>query len=1144
MAKFKILSYNARGLGSNLKCRKVFHFMNRQKVDILLLQEVHSVSHTNQLWGSEFGGEAIFANGTSNSRGVAILFKKKIGKIDDIYRDINGRYVIIKVTIDDYSYCLANIYAPNSDDPEFFRNVFGIINQIESVFTIVGGDYNLVLNSSLDWNKESSYNPKAWDTLLTLMEEHNLVDIWRARFPNDKKFTWCKYDSTHRNFRWSCIDYFLVSESMMNGIVKCGIQPGVFSDHSIISLDVEVEKSKRGPGYWKCNDEQLNDRKFCTYVESELKWVLNMFSYLGRSEKWEMLKFEAGNICKEQACLKRNKDKTKEFELYQLLDKMQSKLVSSNITTETAGKLNTNIEIVQHELNSFEEQRTRRAMFQCKQNWYEKGLKPTRYFFNLEKQNYLKKFMYMVRRKDGSLTKDYTEILNIQHDYYKRLYSADPNVKFDKVNTMDMKLSQQRRLQFECFVTKDKLYDGLVTLKSGKCPGLDGLSLEFYKKFWKVLIDPLYDMLCESYEKGTLSYLARRGVINLIPKKLDSTWIHQWRPIMILNYDYRIFAKALANRLDTSMDELVGKEQNGFIRGRSIMSNLTLTREILAYLNRKKQPGIVAIVDYSKCFDRIAYPSVRGMLRYLNYGDNFIRMIFLLFTQFQACTINNGNISNFFVKEKGVNQGCPASPGLYIQTSTLLSHLITGDSNVKGIALNNLQRILYQFADNTSAFLSYDPLTLEGFCNALNQIEQQLGLVVSYDKTTLYRVGSLQNSNAKIYTSKPLKWSNGPIETLGVKFNADGTAHSSALEKIHVKLDAIITRWSKKRIPLVGKVLVINTLIASLFVYNMSVMTNLTNSDITKIEKKIHAFLWDGKSRGRIAMRTLHGKIEDGGLRLANLFAKQEALEIHMVFCCHDTLLDYLYHEIGVRTLGCTLWKCNLSPEDCEKMFGSGTYWTQTLKAWCRINYCWPQSKNQILNQIIWLNSEYRQNNRPIYWPKWIEAGVLFIQDMLNPYGEFLTWDTFKQKYAGLSWLDYTSLCHAFPPMWKIRVKGALPSEDQVFLYDQLKLKPKISRVVYDRLIDNYQALLKYAQSWRESAFPNLDYDLYHQSFKNLHIGIKNPKLRDFQYRLLLNKLVFNQDLNQWGMKQQEVCMFCEQVPECATHIFFHCSKV
>ena len=177
-------------------------------------------------------------------------------------------------------------------------------------------------------------------------------------------------------------------------------------------------------------------------------------------------------------------------------------------------------------------------------------------------------------------------------------------IKFNLENTTGVRISKQKCLEYESFCTKEELFDAMMTLKSRKTPGCDGLSILFYRKFWKLIVNPLYAMLLQAYEDNLLNPSGRRGVILLIPKKnKDSTLVKNWRPLTLLNYYYKIWAKAISNRLDISVHEVVGGQQCGFIKRRSLYTNITWTREIVSYLSKAGKPGVIAIVDFEKYFD-------------------------------------------------------------------------------------------------------------------------------------------------------------------------------------------------------------------------------------------------------------------------------------------------------------------------------------------------------------------------------------------------------------------------------------------------------------------------------------------------------------------------------------------------------------
>ena len=194
-------------------------------------------------------------------------------------------------------------------------------------------------------------------------------------------------------------------------------------------------------------------------------------------------------------------------------------------------------------------------------------------------------------------------------------------------------------------------------------------------------------MYCESIEHGYLNPSGRKGVITIIPKKTkDDTYVKNWRPLTLLNYDYKIFTKLIANRLESVVDSIVGKQQTGFIKNRRISMNLMKTMEVVAYTNKTNSPGIVTSVDFEKCFDRIEYSSINGSLKYFGFGEYLRKLVSVIFGKFQICTQNNGFVSKFQNKTRGVNQGCPTSPMVYVVCSETLVHRIKLNQK---IACNN-----------------------------------------------------------------------------------------------------------------------------------------------------------------------------------------------------------------------------------------------------------------------------------------------------------------------------------------------------------------------------------------------------------------------------------------------------------------------
>lgn len=151
MSDVSFASYNVNGLRNVEKRREVFNYLKSTKSQINLLQETHSCSEDERVWSNEWGNKIIFSHRTNSARGVAILIDKKasIGaKV--VYRDVEGRYLIIELDIANYKFLLVNVYAPNEDHPYFFTKLFEDVDNCYNDSMLLAGDFNTSLDESID----------------------------------------------------------------------------------------------------------------------------------------------------------------------------------------------------------------------------------------------------------------------------------------------------------------------------------------------------------------------------------------------------------------------------------------------------------------------------------------------------------------------------------------------------------------------------------------------------------------------------------------------------------------------------------------------------------------------------------------------------------------------------------------------------------------------------------------------------------------------------------------------------------------------------------------------------------------------------------------------------------------------------------
>ena len=149
-------------------------------------------------------------------------------------------------------------------------------------------------------------------------------------------------------------------------------------------------------------------------------------------------------------------------------------------------------------------------------------------------------------------------------------------------------------------------------MKINKSPGTDGLTSEFYQFFWENINILVYNSFLNAFEDETLSCEQRRGVLRLIPNKnQDLTLIKNWRPISLINTDYKLLTHVLSNRLQVVLPSIISKDQSGYITGRNISNNIRSIFDVIDNVERSNSSGLLALLDFEKAFDKLTWTFIQ-----------------------------------------------------------------------------------------------------------------------------------------------------------------------------------------------------------------------------------------------------------------------------------------------------------------------------------------------------------------------------------------------------------------------------------------------------------------------------------------------------------------------------------------------------
>jgi len=257
-------------------------------------------------------------------------------------------------------------------------------------------------------------------------------------------------------------------------------------------------------------------------------------------------------------------------------------------------------------------------------------------------------------------------------------------------------------------------------------------------------------------------------------KKGDAELLKKWRPISLLNTDYKLAAFVIANRLHTVLPKLVNTDQSGYLRDRFIGSNIRLIEDIFEYTDRNNLEGAVLFCDFEKVFDMLEIDFVIQVLDKFKFGPGLQKWIKTFYTDIEACIKCNNWISAPLKVKRGIRQGCPVSALLFILVTEIMAINIRANKNIRGIKLpgtKGKEAKISQLADDTTLFLR-DSVSI---INVIEEIERfgrvsGMRLNVQKKKTTGVWLGKWQNRTDSI---GGVTWTSDMVKALGIYFGHD-----------------------------------------------------------------------------------------------------------------------------------------------------------------------------------------------------------------------------------------------------------------------------------------------------------------------------------------------------------------------------------
>jgi hypothetical protein len=398
--------------------------------------------------------------------------------------------------------------------------------------------------------------------------------------------------------------------------------------------------------------------------------------------------------------------------------------------------------------------------------------------------------------------------------------------------------------------TEDEVVKALSSLGSSKAPGPDGFTSLFYKKYWFVVRGAVLNCVWDFFMHKNLSREQNHTFITLVPKQSGSHSVNHFRPISLCNISYKIISKILANRLKVVLPKIISPLQSAFVPGRNIQDNSIIAHELLHSfkLKRGKWGFMFLKIDMEKAFDKMEWNLILAILQSLGFHANWIQWIEACISTTSFSILLNGSPYGQFTPERGLRQGDPLSPFLFILGSEVFSRLMLKEErsgNIKGmqIARNSTAINHLLFADDLLIFGKATLREAASIKTCLDKYCAWSGQTVNASKSSIrFSKNSNPTTSSTILNTLPFNPHPTCSISLGLPIlmgRSKGAAFQNIIDSIQHKMEG----WRAKTLSQAGRLVLIKAVAAAVPSYAMSTFL-LPKGLCRKLDQVFKNFWW------------------------------------------------------------------------------------------------------------------------------------------------------------------------------------------------------------------------------------------------------------------------------------------------------------
>ncbi|KAL2934382.1 LINE-1 reverse transcriptase-like protein [Bienertia sinuspersici] len=532
--------------------------------------------------------------------------------------------------------------------------------------------------------------------------------------------------------------------------------------------------------------------------------------------------------------------------LKKVQEKCQKNLYDQNIIKEEQERLE-ELKKVSRDYFSFLKQKSNIS-------WLKAGDENTRFFHRSLKIHQYQKRVVGVKDINENWCEGRAAVAEAFEQYYKMLLGTEAKaigvVQTEVIQAGQIVSAEQAQCLMRPFSMED-VKNALFSIDGGKSPGPDGFNSSFFKLSWPILGNEISAAVLDFFQTGRLLREINNTNITLIPKVNNPMSVTDFHPIACCNTIYKIISKMLCSRLKEILPDLISDYQSGFIKGRKIFHNICIIQDLIGKYKRKNSPpGCMFKVDIRKAYDSIRWEFLDQLLRKLNFPTQFVDWIMMCVST-PAFSLNiNGETCGYFKGKRGLRQGDPISPLLFVICMDYLSRLLVLVGKAKGFDYHPRCKALglshLAFADDLIIMCKGDSSSARKVLQCLATFADVSGLIANEGKSNAYFCNVASGIKEEILKFSGFKEGQLPFKYIGIQISSKKLSSSDCsilVEKIIQK----IRLWGSRSLSYAGRVLLVNSVLMTMHVYWSSIVI-LPKKVIHTVMAICRIFLWDGKA--------------------------------------------------------------------------------------------------------------------------------------------------------------------------------------------------------------------------------------------------------------------------------------------------------